>query len=125
DGVYWGNPVASSVFVNSSAEKEVAFAPVPGRYVRVIATSEVNGGQWTSMAELSVLEAAIPSQSVMLVQPKMNYLQTSTDLDVLAVANITAGEGVRISIDGGPSMGGAQYDFTSLSSTYEVVFTGM
>ena len=125
DGAYWGSPVATSVFVNNSAEKEVAFAPVPGRYVRMVAMSEVNGAPWTSIAELTVLEAPIAAPSVMLVQPKMNYLQNSTDLDVVALANVTAGQGVRISIDGGSSMGGAQYDFTSLSSSYEVIFTGM
>jgi len=36
-------------------EKEVLFSIVTGRYVRLVALSEVNGNPWTTMAELGVL----------------------------------------------------------------------
>ena len=51
----WGTAVASGTFANSSTEKQITFAAVTGRYVRLRALSEVNGNPWTSMAELNVL----------------------------------------------------------------------
>jgi len=52
--------VASGTFANSPTEKEVAFAAVAGRYVRLRALSEVNGSPWTSVAELNVLGTVAP-----------------------------------------------------------------
>ena len=36
-------------------EKEVLFTPVTGQYIRLRATSEVNGNPWTTVAEINVL----------------------------------------------------------------------
>ncbi len=55
DGINWGNPVAAGAFATSTTEKQVTFSVVTGRYVRLVALSEVNGNPWTSMAELGVL----------------------------------------------------------------------
>ena len=55
DGVSWGSSVAVGGFVNDAGEKQVSFAPLAGRYVRLRAISEVNGNPWTSMAEINVL----------------------------------------------------------------------
>jgi F5/8 type C domain-containing protein len=55
DGSDGGSAVASGVFVNDKTEKTVSFDNTLGQYVRLIATSEVNDGPWTSMAELNVL----------------------------------------------------------------------
>ena len=67
DGVNWGLPVAQGTFTNTSTEKTSFFGqnqpppPAPfgssARYVRFVATSEVNGQPWTSMAEFNVLDA--------------------------------------------------------------------
>jgi hexosaminidase len=54
DGESWGDPVASGTFAAGSDEKWVPFAGTSARYVRVVARSEVNGGPWTSAAELSL-----------------------------------------------------------------------
>ena len=51
----WGTAAATGTFANSSTEKQITFAAVTGRYVRLRALSEVNGNPWTSMAELNVL----------------------------------------------------------------------
>jgi len=55
DGVTWGTPVATGSFSADVTEKEVSFLPKTGRYFRLKALTEVNGGPWTSMAEINVL----------------------------------------------------------------------
>jgi len=55
DGINWGTAVAAGTFANNTAEKEVRFAAVAGRYVRLLALTEVNGNRWTSAAEIGVL----------------------------------------------------------------------
>ena len=61
DGVNWGNPVANGKLMTSSQDKslkQVTFTAVVGRYVRLRALSEVNGGPWTDAAEINVLGTA-------------------------------------------------------------------
>lgn len=55
DGVSWGYPVASGVFQKDHLEKEVRFNRVRGRYVRLVALSEINGKALTSLAEFNVI----------------------------------------------------------------------
>jgi len=55
DGVTWGTAVATGTFAKDKTEKQVSFENTLGRYVRLIALSEVNGNPWTTMAELNVL----------------------------------------------------------------------
>ncbi|WP_229402212.1 PQQ-dependent sugar dehydrogenase [Micromonospora okii] len=54
DGATWGSPVASGTFPNSAAEQTVTIPPTTARYVRLRALGEVNGKNWTSVAELNV-----------------------------------------------------------------------
>ncbi|MCD4728621.1 MAG: discoidin domain-containing protein, partial [Pirellulales bacterium] len=53
----WGEPVATGTWPNSPAEQVAIFPMQAGRYVRLRALSEVNGGPWTSIAELNILQA--------------------------------------------------------------------
>jgi len=55
NGVTWGTAVASGTFAGGKAEKQVTFDCVFGRYVRLVALSEINDGPWTSVVELNVL----------------------------------------------------------------------
>ena len=55
DGANWGTAVASGTFLNSAAEKPVAFTAKTGQYIRLRSLSEVNGRPWTTVAELNVL----------------------------------------------------------------------
>ncbi|WP_433257192.1 phosphocholine-specific phospholipase C [Streptosporangium sp. CA-135522] len=59
DGVNWGSPVASGTWAADAALKTVIFpVSVNGRRVRLRALSEINGGPWTSAAEINVLSRA-------------------------------------------------------------------
>ncbi len=55
DGTNWGSPVATGVFANDALLKDVRFPGVNANFIRFRALTEVNGGPWTSMAEIDVL----------------------------------------------------------------------
>ena len=55
DGADWESVAAAGTFSNDATEKEIRFGARVGRYVRLRALTEANGGPWTSMAELNVL----------------------------------------------------------------------
>jgi len=55
DGVTWGSPARTGVWANSATEKVVHFTAKTGRYVRLVATSEVNGRIWASAAEINII----------------------------------------------------------------------
>jgi len=57
DGTNFGEPVAKGSFQNSKEKKTVTFTPVTCRFVKLKALSEVNGGAWTSAAEIGVIPA--------------------------------------------------------------------
>ncbi|WBB77584.1 PQQ-dependent sugar dehydrogenase [Micromonospora sp. WMMD882] len=54
DGSTWGSPVATGTFPDTTAEQTVAIPPTNARYVRLRALGEVDGGPWTTVAELNV-----------------------------------------------------------------------
>ncbi|WOD44136.1 discoidin domain-containing protein [Hwangdonia lutea] len=52
----WGSVAHSGTFENTNARQKITFAtPVKGRYMRLVALSEVNDAAWTSVAELTVV----------------------------------------------------------------------
>lgn len=51
----FGPPVAKATFQKTRKAQAVSCPPVRGRYVRLRALSEVNGGPWASVAELGVV----------------------------------------------------------------------
>lgn len=55
DGAEWENPISKGTFESSTTLKEIDFNQVEGKYVRFVALSEINGGEWTSMAELTLV----------------------------------------------------------------------
>ncbi len=62
DDVNWGEPVATGTWSDSPAERVALFPACEGRFVRLRALSEVNGGPWTSIAELNILQAPAEPQ---------------------------------------------------------------
>lgn len=56
DGTAWGEPLASGRWPNGARRQTVRFrAPVPARFVKLVARSEVNGNAFAAVAELEVL----------------------------------------------------------------------
>lgn len=51
----WGTPAVSGSFANTPSMKQVAIPPTPGRFIRFVALSEVNGKPWTSIAEIAII----------------------------------------------------------------------
>src|ERR1035437_3018574 len=95
----WGTPLATGSFANDATEKQVLFAPNTYRYIRLRALTEANGGPWTSMAELTVLQssgssqtlvsiAVIPSNPSMSVGATQQFTATGTYQDS-STQNIT------------------------------------
>ncbi|MBS0027816.1 discoidin domain-containing protein [Chitinophaga sp. 22321] len=73
DSLTW-TQVATGNFANSTAAQDVVFSPtVKAKYVKLTATSEVNGNAWTSVGELSF--TGCPDTSPML--SKTNTLSAS------------------------------------------------
>src|SRR6185369_17571242 len=60
----WGNPATTGTLITVGSdvtEKQVLLnAAVSGRYIRFVATSEVNGGQIATVAELTALQTSTP-----------------------------------------------------------------
>src|SRR5215475_12183003 len=63
DGTTWGSSVAAGTLAADTTEKTVRFPAKPGRYVRLVALSEINGNAWTSAAELNVFGTAVPAST--------------------------------------------------------------
>jgi F5/8 type C domain/Glycosyl hydrolases family 43 len=58
DRTNWGTPVASGTFNSDRNEKRVMFPSKAARYIRFVALTEINGGDWTSVAELDAIGTA-------------------------------------------------------------------
>ncbi|MGY4773413.1 endo-alpha-N-acetylgalactosaminidase family protein [Kribbella sp. CWNU-51] len=54
DGQDWGTPVATGEFPNTTATQRLDFAAKPGRFVKLVGTSSLNGAVFGSAAELNV-----------------------------------------------------------------------
>ncbi|MFK7774049.1 MAG: LamG-like jellyroll fold domain-containing protein [Saprospiraceae bacterium] len=67
DGVNWGSANVTGTFPNSTNVQQVNFTNETGRYVRIVANSELNGNPWTSIGELDVIE------NILQNNPSENY----------------------------------------------------
>ena len=55
DGKTWGQPVATGEFTNTTAMQVAKLkTPTVGRYLKLVAKSEINGKAWTSAAEIGI-----------------------------------------------------------------------
>ncbi len=88
----WEAPVATGTWPNSSIAQEVSFTKT-GRYIRLVAKSEVNGGPWASAAEIYAY--GTPDLSLGLSP----VIETEKGLSVNCYPNPTVGD-VNIRING-------------------------
>jgi hypothetical protein len=54
DGVTWGTAVIAGTFASDTTAKTVRFIAKSGRYVKLVALSEINGQLWASAAEVNI-----------------------------------------------------------------------
>ncbi|WP_018347880.1 endo-alpha-N-acetylgalactosaminidase family protein [Longispora albida] len=54
DGTNWGTAAATGTWTNAATEQSACVTGRTGRYVKLRTLTEVNGGAWTSVAELNV-----------------------------------------------------------------------
>jgi len=109
DGKNWGNAVAMGTFDNTTSEMALLFAPKWGRFVRLVALTEVNGNPWTAVAELNI-EGVCEDPYVRLVYPLTGEIQQGPHLKVRASVCLNSSMfaslgvtklGVKCRIDGG------------------------
>src|SRR5262245_59956223 len=80
DGTTWGSAVAAGTLAANTSEKTVRFAAKTGRYVRLVAVSEINGYAYTSAAELNVFGTigTLPSMTLSAAPASIASGQSST-----------------------------------------------
>ncbi|MCA9468722.1 MAG: discoidin domain-containing protein, partial [Nitrospira sp.] len=104
NGNEWGQPVAIGEFIDSASEQRVQFTPKAGRFVRLVALSEVNNNRWASVAELNI-EGRCQNPFVKIVDPLTKEVQPRPDLTVNAGVCLKqpthTGWGVKYSVDNG------------------------
>jgi endo-alpha-N-acetylgalactosaminidase len=87
DGVNWGTAVATGTFANNTTLKQVSFASKTGQYIRLRALSEVNGGAWTSAAEINVNGTAATTTPVAANIPHTSWSLKYADSQELTAQN--------------------------------------
>ena len=110
DGVNWGSPAANGTFTYSidKEEKEVLFNSETGRYIRLVALSDIAGKDATSMAELNLLGAlalaTIPTDinsdnqvDLLDIQACVNvFMEIETDPEIVSRADVNEDETVNV-----------------------------
>jgi lysophospholipase L1-like esterase len=137
DGVNFGSAVNSGIFDYGTAAttcpgagqpeaKFIQTTPQAAEFVRLNALSEVNGNQFSSAAEVKVMQC-LSTPSVAIVRPETYFITSSANIRVTALACLDpaaqAGWGVRLMLDGGTSAGGSQADVTT--APFETVFSSV
>lgn len=57
----WGSPIASGTFPANVSPKFLTIPQASGRYLRLVAGSEINGNPWASIAELKLFTNVVPA----------------------------------------------------------------
>lgn len=90
DSLNWGVPVKIGEFENTAAPQSIDFDTlITGRYIRLVALSEVNGNPWASAAEFSVT-ACVTSQVGLILQAKADLV--AFPVPATAMVNIPLSE---------------------------------
>jgi len=84
DGINFGKPLKEGEFKPGKEEKIETFQPVKCRFIKLKALSEINGGPWTSAAEIRVIQmgedAAVKSHWRSIAQPAVPPSATLPDV---------------------------------------------
>ncbi|RPH33185.1 MAG: DUF3472 domain-containing protein [Bacteroidales bacterium] len=117
DNATWGSYVKTGTWVKSTGEKKVTFTAKTGRYVKLVAKSEVNGNQYTSAAEIKIVTTSglkssglvtkeITPVNVMTSEPEIRGFQGNIYINAgeainVKVYNLTGGLVLQKELSGG------------------------
>ena len=89
----WGTAVSTGTWGNNRNLKTVNFPEKEGRYIRLVALSEVNGNPWASAAEINVIKSVEIecSKTIVINVESVNILVENVVLDRTA-ASLELGE---------------------------------
>ena len=87
----WDTAVAAGTFAADTTEKTVRFPAKTGRYVRLVALSEINGKPWTNAAELNIFGAAVPSSTTRTSRLLAQAVTTAPVTSAPSTSTTTAG----------------------------------
>src|SRR5262249_8705673 len=100
DGTTWGTAVAAGTLAADTSEKTVRFTAKTGRYVRLVAMSEINGSlYYTSAAELNVFGTAVVPTPTSGLIPRQQLHVVSVDSQDMVGGNYAATN----ALDGNPA----------------------
>lgn len=103
----WGEPVIEGTFAAGQQEKIVDFTGKTGRYIRLVALSEVNGGPWTTVAELGVKATDCQQGPPPMETQSITFApipdKLTTDAPITLSASATSGLPVSFALIGGPA----------------------
>ncbi|MBJ6366663.1 discoidin domain-containing protein [Snuella sedimenti] len=102
DGTNWGTAVATGTWANNTSEKTVTFTSKTGSFIRLVATSEINGNVWTTAAEINVLGTEASECNPSTISP---YLQVNSGA-WQAISNATLDVGDNLKFGPQPTTGG-------------------
>jgi len=78
----WGNAIVKSTFPMNHEERHVSFAAKTGRYVRLVALSDVNGSRFTSMAEFYLSADPFDGAAMPQISPTGYTFAESVDVTI-------------------------------------------
>ncbi|MEL6852450.1 MAG: discoidin domain-containing protein, partial [Bacteroidota bacterium] len=113
DGSSWGSPVASGTWGGGASERFVSFAAQNASYVRLLALSEINGNNWTSVAEFRVYEGGCNKKGQSIQFADIDH-QPASVANISLTATATSTLPVNFEVVSGPATLGANnlLDFT-------------
>jgi hypothetical protein len=77
----WGTAVATGSFAKTTAQQVATLKkPVEGRYLKLIAKSEVNNNAWASASEISITAKANDAQAINNITNDMQEMDSFYDL---------------------------------------------
>ncbi len=125
DGINWGTPVASGTFASGSTEKEILFSAKRGQFIRLRALSENSGGNFTSVAELRVLEQQgnIAGQAPLAIAQSASTAE-DTPLPVTLSASDANGDVLTYAIVTSPTKGTLSGTPPNLTYTPQADYNG-
>jgi len=75
DGKEFGQPVKKGTFAEGKEKKIVLFPAKSTRFIKLKALSEINGGAWTSAAEIGIVEES----ETLVVKPKLKFVRVDSE----------------------------------------------